>query len=301
MKILITGATGLIGKSLVKLLIKKGHIIHYLTTSKDKIVNNNDYKGFYWNPTKNEIDVKCFEGIQAIIHLAGASISKRWSTTYKKEILDSRVATTNLLYKSLKENNIKIQHFIAASGTALYPESFEEKQQESTRLIENSYLSNVVVEWEKSSNQLQSVSTYVSIIRTGVVLDKSEGAFPKMIKPIKMGFGAVISNGNQYMSWIHIEDVVSIYVFVLENSLYGIYNAVAPKPITNREFTKAVALKLNKLLWLPNVPKYVLQFILGEMSYLVLNSKNVSSEKIQKEGYSFAYPSIDYLLNDFFA
>lgn len=300
MKILITGATGLIGKSLVKLLIKKGYSIHYLTTSKNKIVHENNYKGFYWNPNNNEIDTDCFDGVQVIIHLAGSSISKRWTASYKNEILESRVQSTVFLYESLKENKITLKHFIAASGTAIYPENFENPHQESTTLIENSYLANVVVEWEKSINLLKSISENVAIIRTGVVLDKNGGAFPQMIKAIKFGFGAVISNGNQYIPWIHLDDIVGIYVFVLENKLDGIYNAVAPNPVTNRDFTKKVALKLNKLLWLPNVPSFMIKFILGEMSYLVLNSKNISSDKIIKSGYSFDYPTIEYVLNDFF-
>jgi uncharacterized protein len=300
MKILVTGATGLIGTAVVNALLKKGYSIHYLTTSKDKMVNEDKYKGFYWNPKNNEIDTNCFEGIQVIIHLAGSSISKRWTTDYKKEILESRVHTTEFLFESLKKCKITLNHFIAASGTAIYPENFDNPHQEATTVIEKSFLANVVVKWEKSIHLLKSVSENVTILRTGVVLDKNGGAFPEMIKSIKFGFGAVISNGNQYMSWIHLDDIVGIYVFVLENKLDGVYNAVAPNPLTNRDFTKKVALKLNKLLWLPNVPSFMIKLLLGEMSYLVLNSKYISSDKIIKSGYSFDYPNIDYVLNDFF-
>lgn len=300
MKILITGATGLIGKELVKLLLAKHHTIHYLTTSASKIESKPDYQGFYWNPELGKIDENCIYGVDAIVHLAGANIAKRWTNAYKQEIIESRILSSELLYNLIRKTPNQIQQFVSASGTASYPESFTEVFDETTTETENSFLSAVVKKWEESANRFQVLNLKVSKIRTGLVFSENGGALPEMVRPIKMGLGAVIGNGKQMQSWIHIEDLVRLYCFVLENQLEGIYNAVAPSPVSNAELTKTIAKVLNKPLWLPHIPQFVMKFILGEMSYLLFSSKNLSSAKIQNLGFQFKHPNLETALKEIY-
>ena len=300
MKILITGATGLIGSELSKLLIGNQHTVHYLTTSKDKIKNKPNYNGFYWNPEKNEIDVNCLVGVDAIIHLAGASISKRWTTSYKKEIIESRTQSAKLLLDMISNNPNTVQQIISASGTASYPESYTTVYDENTIEKEDSFLSEVVTLWESSIDQFKPLIPIICKIRTGVVLAKNGGALPEMAKPIKYGFGAVMGNGKQVQSWIHLEDLVQLYYFALTNKLEGVYNAVSPNPVSNEEMTNEIAKQLGKTIWLPNVPEFMMKMILGEMSYLLFSSKNLRSEKIQNLGFKFKFKTIQEALQNIY-
>lgn len=298
MKILITGATGLIGSALMKVLLEKGHTINYLTTSKNKIKNATNYQAFYWNPTKNEIDTTCIIGVEAIVHLAGSNIAKRWTNSYKKEIFSSRIITTDLLFSTLIKTNHSVKHFISASGTAIYPESFKKVYDENSEESANDFLAQVVKVWEKCANQYETLGIKVTKIRTGVVYSKNGGAFQEIIKPIKFGFGAIMGNGKQLQSWIHLNDLVNLYCFVLEQNLEGIYNAVAPETISNEDQTKAIAKHLPKPLFLPNIPQFIMKLILGEMSILLFTSKNLSSKKIQNAGFQFKYPTLNSALNE---
>ena len=290
MKILITGATGLIGKELVKLLLAKNHTVHYLTTSKSKIESKPNYQGFYWNPQQGKIDENCIYEVDVIIHLAGANIAKRWTDKYKQEIIESRTLSTELLYILIRKHSNQVKQIISASGTASYPESYSKVYDETTQETEDSFLANVVKKWEESVNRFQVLGLKVCKLRTGMVMANKGGALPEMVKPIKIGFGAAMGNGNQIQSWIHINDLVSMYCFVMENQLEGIYNAVAPYPVSNQELTKVIASTLKKPLFLPNIPKFIMKLALGEMSYLLFSSKNLSSEKIQSLGFKFEFP-----------
>lgn len=293
MKILITGATGLVGNELVKLLLAQKHSVNYLTTSKSKIESKPNYQGFYWNPEQGKIDDNCLYEVDAIVHLAGANIAKRWTDAYKQEIIESRTLSSELLYNLVRKAPNQVKQFISASGTAIYPESFTKVFDENTKATEDSFLSNVVKKWEESANRFQVLGLKVCKIRTGVVLSNVGGALPEMVKPIKMGFGAVFGNGRQIQSWIHINDLVELYNFAIENQLEGIYNAVSPQPISNKELTKVIAKTLHKPLWLPNIPEFMMKLILGEMSYLLFSSKNLSSEKIRSLGFQFQFPKIE--------
>ncbi len=292
MKVLITGATGLIGKKLTQLLLDNDIKVNFLTTSKNKLKATHNLNGFYWNLKTGEIDANCINQVDTIIHLAGASISKRWTTAYKQEIVESRTHSSNLLYNLLKKNSHQVKHIIAASGTAIYPETFTVKLDEETNENENSFLSNVVEKWEQSVDKFSLLGCKVCKLRTGVVLDKNDGALPQMAKPIQNFVGASIGSGKQMLSWIHIDDIVAMYYFALNNQLEGIYNAVAPNTVSNYEITKAIAKQFKKPIILPNVPSFVLKIILGEMAYLVLSSKNLSSKKIVSAGFKFKFPDI---------
>ena len=300
MKILITGATGLIGKELVKSLLAKNHTIHYLTTTVSKIESKTNYQGFYWNPEQGKIDENCLYEVDAIVHLAGANIANRWTNAYKQEIIESRILSSELLYNLVRKTPNQVKQFISASGTASYPESFTKVYDETTIEAEDSFLSNVVKKWEESADRFQVLNLKVCKVRTGLVLSDKGGALPEMAKPIKMGFGAVMGNGKQMQSWIHLDDLVSLYSFAIEMQLEGVYNAVSPNPVSNNELTKAIAKVLNKPLWLPNIPEFVMKIILGEMSYLLFSSKNLSSEKIKRLGFKFQFPTVELALKDLY-
>lgn len=296
MRVLITGATGMIGQELVKVLHQNHVKVNYLSTSKDKLVYEPNYKGFYWNPEANEIDVNAFEGVSVIYHLAGATVAKRWTTSYKKEILDSRIIPTRLLLETLEKHSNQVKQIIAASAIGIYPDSLGAIYNEENEGVDDSFLGKVVEQWEKEVDAFQSLSILITKIRIGIVLSKTGGALPKMAEPIKFGVGAAFGSGKQYQSWIHIEDLVHIFYYAQVSELKGIYNAVAPHPVTNSSMTKAIANVLNRPLWLPNIPKFMMKLILGEMYLLLFSSQSVSALKIIKEGYQFKYATIEKAL-----
>jgi hypothetical protein len=297
-KVLITGATGLIGSELVRQCHNEGIAVNYLTTSKEKIEKSENYKGFYWNPKKGEIDIEAFDGVTAIINLVGASISKCWTKQYKKIILDSRVESINLLHDTLQNIDHNIVHFITASGVGVYPNSKTKLYTEEDNEIDDTFLAEVVVAWETAAAKFKNSGMEVSKVRTGVVLAKEEGALPKLIKPIKFGVGAPLGSGDQWQSWIHIQDIAGIYLFLLKNQLEGKYNAVAPNPVQNKKMTKMIASKLDSPLWMPNIPAFTLKLLLGEMSVLVLEGQLVSSHKIEQLGYQFKFYNLENALQD---
>ena len=296
MRILITGATGLIGSELVSLLLQNGVSVHYLTTSKHKIENQLNYKGFFWNPEQGIIDENCLMGVDAIIHLAGATIAKRWTKSYKQEIIESRIFTSNALYKALKENPNQVKQIVSASGTAIYPNSSTKVYKEDSSEIEDDFLGNVVLKWEESVDKFKSLGIKVCKLRTGIVLAKKGGALLEMLKPIKLGLGSSFGDGKQMQSWIHIHDLVSMYFFAINNSWEGVYNAVAPHPVTNAALTKAIATILKKPLFMPNIPKFVMKLILGEMHELLFTNKNLSTQKAIDQGFVFEYSKAEKAL-----
>jgi uncharacterized protein (TIGR01777 family) len=296
--ILITGATGLIGSKLSKECIEDGMTVHYLTTNKNKIETKENYKGFYWSPYEGEIDEKAFDGVSAIINLVGATIANRWTERYKKVILDSRVKTANLILETLKNIDHSVNHFISSSGVSVYPHSETKLYTEESTEVDNSFLAQVVVAWEAAADQFISLGIDVVKVRTGVVFSGEDGALPKLVKPVKMGMGAPLGNGKQWLSWIHIDDIVGVYMHIMKHKLEGVYNAVAPTPINNRKITKLIAHKLDMPMLLPNVPAFMLKLLLGEMAVLVLEGQIVSPKKIEEQGYKFAFFNVESALKD---
>ncbi|MBP9849128.1 MAG: TIGR01777 family oxidoreductase [Flavobacterium sp.] len=298
MTILITGATGLVGQELVSLLLQNGHTVHYLSTSNNKLVTNSNYKGFYWNPKTAEIDTDSLADVEVIVHLAGASVAKKWTKSYKDEIIDSRVLSTKLLFQTLQNTPNQVKQIVSASAIGIYPDSLTNIYHESDLDIDVSFLGNVVKLWENEVNQFEKLQLIVSKIRIGIVLAKNGGALQEMVKPIQYGVGAAFGSGEQYQSWIHIQDLVAIFYHVIENKLPGIYNGVSPYPVTNTELTKSIAKTLNKPFFLPNIPRFVMQLILGEMHQILFSSQHVSCRKLLDENFQFKFASLDKALND---
>lgn len=293
MKVLITGATGLVGSAIVELCQKKNIDVNYLSTSKNKIVANPNYKGFYWNPSKGEIDLGCFDGVTSIINLAGVSISKRWTESNKKAILNSRINSLKTLRGALDSvDSSKIESFISASAIGIYPDSLSKYYSEEEEAVDDSFLGKVVEAWEKEADTFKKFNFSVAKIRIGLVLSTNGGALPEMAKPIKNYVGAAFGTGDQWQSWIHIHDLSRMFLFVANNKLQGVFNGVAPNPVCNNKLIKEIAKQLKKPLFLPNIPQFPMKLILGEMSYILFASQRVSSKKIEEEGFNFHYQNI---------
>jgi uncharacterized protein (TIGR01777 family) len=298
MTILVTGATGLVGQELVGLLLQNGHTVHYLSTSKAKLVISAHYKGYYWNPKTGEIDNAAFSNVETIIHLAGATVAQRWTTGYKEEIIQSRVLSSQLLYKTLHQISHNVTQIVAASAVGIYPNSLTSIYHETDLDIDDSFLGDVVKRWEYEVSQFENLGLVVTKIRIGIVISKNGGALQEMAKPIRFGLGAAFGNGKQYQSWIHIHDLAAIFYFVLENKLSGVYNAVSPYPVSNEDLIMAIAKTLEKPLFLPNVPQFVMKLVLGEMHEILYSSQHVSCRKLLDENFQFKFASLDKALSD---
>lgn len=298
MKVLITGATGLVGSEIVKLFLQNGVQIHYLTSSKRKLEQLDNYKGFYWNPATSEMDINAFEGVTTIIHLAGASVAKRWTKSHKQEIIESRVLSTKLLFQFLAKNSHEVTHIIGASAIGIYPNSFTTIYKESDLDVDNSFLGSVVAKWEDEVSAFECIGIKVSKVRIGIVLAKKGGALQEMVKPIKIGLGAAFGSGKHYQSWIHIHDLAQIFYFIMQHMHEGVFNGVSPYPVTNNEMTKAIGKVVGKRIFLPNIPKFLMNLLLGEMHELLFSSQNVSSRKLLDKGFQFQFASLDKALDN---
>lgn len=295
-KVLITGASGLVGKRLRELLLQKGyHVSHLGRSKRDGHVNS-----FVWDVDKGSIDLKALEGVATIIHLAGAGVAdKRWTPSRKKEILDSRTKSTDLLFKALKNQTHTVTSFVSASAIGYYgfglgDEIFTEESKPGS-----DYLAHVTRQWEEAIDQVESLSIRVVKLRIGIVLSEKGGALAEMVKPIKLGAGSPLGTGKQSLTWIHLDDLCEMFIKAVEDSaMKGAYNAVGPEWVTNAEMTKAIAKVLNKPLWLPAVPGFVLKIILGELADLVINGSKISSTKIQKTGFKFKFVWLEEALKD---
>ena len=298
MRVLITGATGLIGQEIVKLCHAKDIKVNFLTTSKSKIVQQENYSGYYWNPIVNHIDTECFKAVDAIIHLAGATVSKRWTPSYKKEITSSRTETTALLVNALKGMQHQVKQIVSASAIGIYPDSLTNYYDQSHDEKSTSFLGEVVSIWENAVDAFSELDITVSKVRIGLVLSNQGGALKEIVKPIKFGVGSAFGDGKQWQSWIHIQDLANLFLYVLENHIAGVYNGVAPNPVSNTELTKTAARVLKKPLFMPNIPKFFMKLVLGEMHILLFESQRVSSKKITDQGFYFQFHQLESALKD---
>lgn len=293
--VLITGGTGLVGRELSQLLTSKGYKVTHLSRNPTQ----KDYQTFYWDIKKGEIDDEAITSADAIIHLAGAGVSdKRWSEDWKKEIYNSRIDSTKLLKDKVAKLNPDLKHFISASAIGYYGWDTGEQLVDESSPKGSGFLADVVEDWEKETDSFNELSLKVSKVRIGIVLSEKGGALVELMKPIKFWVGAPLASGTQYMSWIHITDLCRIFVHILEQSAEGIYNGVAPHPHTNKEFTMRVASMLKKPLWLPNVPKFALRLIVGEMADILIGGNRVTSKKVEKIGFNFQFATLDDALQD---
>lgn len=303
MKVLITGATGLIGQEIVKLCHQSTIDVNYLTTNTSKINSQPNYRGYFWDPKKRELDTECFDGVEVIINLAGATVAKRWTSSYKKEIIESRTETVSLILGSLKKIKHSVRHIVSASAVGVYRDSFQNYYTEDVSERDPGFLGEVVTQWENAVLQFKTLGIDVSLLRIGLVLSANGGAFPKIAKPIQMKLGACFGSGKQWQSWIHVHDLARMFLFIVEERQTGVFNAVAPNPVSNEKLTYIIAEKLNKKIILPNVPKFIMKLVLGEMHSILFSSQRVCSDKISALGFVFDYdnirPAVDVLIEEF--
>ena len=294
MKILITGGSGLLGSSLTQKLLSENIEVVHLTREKN---SKNDVKNYLWNWGKNEIDEKCFNGITHIIHLAGAGIAeKAWTQKRKNTIVKSRVLTARLLHSKIESLNIDLKAFISASAVGFYGAQVSEKEFNESDVSFEDFMGNCCKQWENAADLFVPISRVVKL-RLGVILDKDFGALPRIARMIKNRIGSPLGTGSQYMPWIHIDDAVEIFYNAIRNNEYsGVYNAVSTENITNSILTKSVGRVLNRKIWLPNVPSFILRFLYGEMSDTILKGVKVSNKKIKNLGFKFKYNKIDEAL-----
>lgn len=298
MKVLITGATGLIGSQIIEDCIKSNISVNFLTTSRRKIIKSDMVNGYYWNPSKKVIDLDCFIDIDTIIALSGSSIFSLWTRKRKKEIISSRVLSLEFLKESIENNDIKISQLISASGISLYPDSLKIKYDENESTFDDSFLSNVIMKWETAANSFSTIGVKVSIVRIGLVLSKKAGVLKQTIMPMKFGFGIIFGSGNQIQSWIHINDLSRIFLFIMQKKIEGNYNAVSNNNLTNLEFTRTISSNYSRAIFNIKISKIFFSLIFGEMHEILFKSHNISSRKIQNLGFGFKFENLDYAVKN---
>lgn len=297
MNILITGGTGMIGHRLTELLLAKGHKVSYLSRKKEKMPK---VEVFQWDIQKGYIEEGALEAADYVVHLAGAGIAdKRWTDERKKEIIDSRIQPIELINSYLQKNNIQLKGFISASAIGIYGGDTGDVRLDENSELGNDFLAECTKLWEIHAKKVTNTARIVSV-RIGIVLSEKGGALPKLVQPIRLGFGAALGSGKQFMSWIHVDDLCEIFVKAIEDdTMQGPYNAVAPNPVTNQEMTSVAAQVLKKPLWLPNVPIFALKLVFGEMGIVVTGGNFVLNKRLSKEtDFQYKFINIKEALND---
>ena len=300
--ILITGGTGMVGQSLTNVLLAKGYQVIVLTRQK-KQSSRAHFSFAQWDLNKSWIDPAAIAAADYIIHLAGEGVAdKRWTAARKKAILDSRVNSSALLVKALKENPNKVKAIVAASAIGWYGPDNEKSKQSGfveTDVVDSSFLGDTCRQWEESMHPVKALGIRLVTIRIGIVFNKMGGALAEFMKPAKLGAAAILGDGQQMVSWIHQQDLNRLMLFALEQEqVEGVYNAVAPDPVNNAILTKAIASRFYTWAIPFNVPSFILKVMLGEMSVEVLKSAKVSASKIIAAGFKFDYASMDEALDD---
>jgi uncharacterized protein (TIGR01777 family) len=301
MKVLITGGTGLIGTRLSEMLIDSGYEVALLSREPTK---SSHYRSFRWDPTGGGIDPAAVTYADYIVNLAGSSVSDgKWTDERKKDIMTSRLGGLALLHRELAKPGHHVQAVISASAIGVYGDAGDALVDETTPpgLPTEDFLADVAHQWELAAEPVAALGIRTVVPRIGVVLSTEGGALPQMARPVKLGAGAALGSGRQYMSWIHIDDICRLFIAMLEEESWrGVYNAVAPNPVTNTDFTKALAEVLHRPLLLPKVPAFGLKLALGEMSDIVLASQRVSAAKVLAQGFRFEFPELPGALESFY-
>ncbi len=288
--ILITGGTGLVGTLLSKMLLDKGYQVAILTRSETQGM---PYKAYRWSIDKWYIEKPAIEEAQVIVHLAGAGVAdKKWTDKRKKLIIRSRVESAKLLHEYLSEVDHQVETFIGASAIGYYGDRGKELlTEESTP--SSGFLSKTCQLWEEANQPIAQLGIRQVLFRIGIVLSKQGGALPLTAMPVKFHLGSYFGNGQQYYSWIHIHDMCSMIIAAIENKqMEGVYNAVAPNPVTNKEFVATIAKALNKKALMAPVPAFMARLGMGEMASIVMDSARVSAKKVEEAGFEFTYPHL---------
>ncbi len=296
--VLITGGTGLVGRQLSGELVTRGYTVSHLSRERAPA---GQFDTYLWDPSKDFIEEKALENVDYIIHLAGAGVAdKRWTIQRKEELYNSRIDSADLIFKKLKKGKKKPSAFISASAIGIYGyDTGNVLVTEDQKIQADDFLSDLVQNWESAADQFKELGTRVVKFRIGLVLSDQGGLLKRLRPIVNYGLAAPFGNGKQFMSWIHIDDLVRLFVESLENHmLNGTYNAVAPHPVSNRVFLKVLSQLLGKPLILPGIPKFLLKLGLGEMAEAIAGGNYVSCKKILEMGFRFKYPELEPALNN---
>ena len=299
MKLLIAGGSGTLGQKITKLALSKNYKVNILTRNKKLSSNDSGLEYFYWDPNLSIIDDNCFVGVDSIINLSGFNVFCYWSNKNKSKILKSRIESTSFILSQIKERNIKIKSFVSASGIAAYNNSLTDISSEDHGVnIPSSFINQVVNKWESKVRDYEKILPEVSfsILRVGLVLSNSGGLYKITKNLSKLFLLSPLGIGNQWQSWIHIDDVSIIFLRSIENDAKGIFNLVSPNPVIQEDLLKKIALFNNSKVIFPNIPTFLVKAIFGEMSELVLSSQKVKSNRLND--YVFKFSEINDAIRD---
>lgn len=296
--VLITGGTGFIGRHLTDLLVLNGYSVSIL--SRNVKQNTLDITYFKWDISKNFIDERSVLKADYIIHLAGENIAEsRWTAKRKLAIINSREQPIQLLYETIKKNNKKIEAFVSASGIGIYGSINGDEICTEEMLPANDFLGITCQKWEAAADTINTLQIRTVKIRTGLVLGNNEGLLKKLVPIFKLKMGSALGDGKQYMPWIHIDDLCTIYLEAVSNpNVEGAYNAAVNDETDNKTFSKTLAQIFGYTIWLPNIPAFLIKLVLGEMTELLLKGRRISSDKIEKLGFQFQFRNLKTALQD---
>ena len=295
-KILVTGGTGLVGNMLTKKLQDQGYEVSIMTRSPEKVKN---LKAFYWDIKKQEIDEKCLDGIDTIIHLAGENIADgRWTDDRKKALISSRTESIGLIYDLIKRKEHQVKTVLSASAVGFYGDRGEEILDETSK-PGTGFLAYCCEEWEKAVEQGTEMGLRVAKFRIGLLLTPKGGVLDIFKLMVKSFTATKLGSGEQWFPWIHSDDLIGMFLWAVENEdAKGVYNATAPNPVRNKEFTKTLSDVLHRPFWPFAIPKAMFKLLMGEKSELVLMSTHTKPDKIIKAGYTFKFLSLKSALED---
>lgn len=293
--VLITGGTGLVGKALGQALLNKGYRVVILSRQSVNATATLTYA--HWNVEQQAIEKSAIEMADYVVHLAGAGVAeKRWTKKRKQEIVSSRVNSSRLIAESLRTIPNKVKTVVSASAIGWYgpdPIIPNSKPFVEADFCHNDFLGMACKHWEESIEPVVQLGKRLVKIRTGIVLSRKGGALKEFKRPLRLGIATILGRGRQVISWIHIDDLVQLYISAIENpAMNGVYNAVAPGPVSNKELTLELAKSRKRFFIKIHIPSFLLKLFLGEMSVELLKSCTVSNKKIEEAGYKFLYPSV---------
>ena len=296
--VLITGGTGTIGRRLTELLQQQGYTVSHLSRSANA---QEGVKSYIWDTGKGQLDSRAIQTADHIVHLAGAGIADgRWTDARKREIIDSRTHSTALLASALRDTAHHVKTFVSSSAIGYYGGDTGDRPLRENSPAGTDFLAQVTRAWERSVEAVTALGIRTVRIRTGVVLTMAGGALPKLVQPIKLGAGAPIGSGQQYLSWIHLDDICKLFIEAIKNKDWtGVYNGVAPQPVTNADLTRLIAKVLDKPQILPNIPAFVIKLMFGELAITVLGGNNVLNRRIADETrFRYQFPDLQRALED---
>ncbi|MCE2815867.1 MAG: TIGR01777 family oxidoreductase [Cryomorphaceae bacterium] len=288
----ITGGSGLVGRAVHRALTSQGHDVRILTRTPKKPGE------FAWNPAQGSVDPAALEGVHGVIHLAGASVSERWTAKHRNAIMDSRVQGAETLYRALAALEHRPEVLVSASAVGIYPNSLDRTYTEDDGGAPG-FLGDVVRAWEAQADRFEELGMRVAKLRIGIVLGRGGGVLGTLLPLFRLGLGSALGSGRHWMPWIHVDDLAQMILrLATDRSLSGVWNGVGPASATNRDFSRTLASVLRKPFWVPAPPAVALRLVLGEMAQIALMSTRCSAEKWRGIGFTYRFGDLRSALED---